>query len=282
MFACLELIPHTSQGIKRLLFPTSTRTELYSARALGAEYLRLEAQVNRRGRPDWEAVARLVLPLTQYLLTPAGYQPPAHLGFAPPVFAEFERRVLLQCACELVGDSRMPLYRRRLGIYDPQGELAGNLYFLLHHYTSARVVTQNVEAYRKAADLARKELGAPVLLGEEFTDFSDCVLLLCPGDVTRPLPLLPACPVLAGGVFADFQGCNVFSSPRVSASLFQIAQLPRGSDFHAFAGAVYHSYGYWLPDLRVGRLLINGKESLPEEAKHILLREAGLSNYFYC
>jgi len=249
---------------------------------LGAEYLRLEAQVNRRGRPDWEAVARLVLPLTQYLLTPAGYQPPAHLGFAPPVFAEFERRVLLQCACELVGDSLMPLYRRRLGIYDPQGELAGNLYFLLHHYTSARVVTQNVEAYRKAADLARKELGAPVLLGEEFTDFSDCVLLLCPGDVTRPLPLLPACPVLAGGVFADFQGCNVFSSPRVSASLFQIAQLPRGSDFHAFAGAVYHSYGYWLPDLRVGRLLINGKESLPEEAKHILLREAGLSNYFYC
>jgi hypothetical protein len=281
LFACLELIPPTPQGIRGLFSPTPTRTELFSARVLGAEFLRLEAQVNRRGKPDWDAVARLVRPLTPYLLAPAGCQPPKHLGFAPPVFTAFERRVLLQCACDLINGSPVPLYRRRLGVYDPAGEWAEELLYLLHYYTSVRVVTQNLRAYQMAADLAMEELRALVLLGEEPSDFSDCILLLCPGDVAQPLPLLPACPVLAGGIFADFQGCNVFSAPRVSATLPQISQLPRGSDLHTFAGAVFHSYGYWLPNLRLGQLLINGKESLPEQARYILLREAGILTHLY-
>ncbi len=281
MFACLELMPPKSWGIRSLFSMARTRTELFSARALGAEFFLLEAQVNRRGRPDWEAVARLARPLTRYLLTPIGYEPPEHLGFSPPVFTAFERRVLLQCACDLINDNRMPLYRRILGLYDPQGELAEELLFLLRHYISVRVVTHNLTAYQRTADLAMEELGAPVMLGEEPSDFADCVLLLCPGDVTEALPLLPACPVLAGGVFADFQGCNVFSAPRVSAPTPHLAQLPRGSDFHTFAGAVFHSYGFWLPELRSGQLFINGKESLLQEAKYILLREAGFFHRVY-
>lgn len=275
LFACLELIPPTYQGIRGLFSLARTRTELFSARALGAEFLLLEAQVNRKGKPDWDAVARLTRPLTRYLLTPVGMEPPEHLGFAPTVFNEFERRVLLQCACDLVNDNRIPLFRRILGLYDPQGELAEDLLYLLHHYTSVRVVSHNLEAYQESADLVMEELGAPVMLGEEPSDFSDCILLLCPGDVAEALPLLPACPVLAGGIFADFQGCNVFSAPRVSANSPHISQLPRGSDFHTFAGAVFHSHGVWLPQLKLARLLINGKESLLQEAKYILLREAG-------
>lgn len=279
LFACLRIAhPHTSGLVGRLRKAVSKpNTELYSASALGKEYLVVSAEEGRHGF-NWTEIAQLLRPFTRCLLTPSGVSIPSGVDLTGGPFPAFERRVLLQTATTLVEQSRMPVYRRVLGIYDPLGLLADELLGLLRHFASARVVTQALSLYQTSVASALEELGAPVMLGTEPSDFADCVLLLCPAPVEEPLPILPACPVLAGGSFADGRGCNVFSAPRVRLPAWEVKDIPPDIDAHDFSGALFEHWGI-APSCREEdkRLLINGKDAALPEACDILLRKAGYS-----
>lgn len=272
MFACLKVIPRASRGVWQGLLGSflRPRTELYSARAFGVEFLLLEAETGKRGEPDWEAALELIHPFTRCLLTPEGYSIPAGLGLEAPLFADFEQRVLLKAACDLIDDRRIPLYRRILGLYDPEGAFAGELTRLLRHYTSVRVVTQALSRYQAAAHSALEELGAPVLLGQDPSDFSDCALLLCPAAPPAPLPLSPACAVLAGGCFPG-GAPMAFSAPRVLMSPAEAAGIPQGISSHLFAGALYHHNRIEVAGLRAGLLSAGGRTVTLHEARELLI-----------
>lgn len=273
LFACLQVYSRRPSGLAgrliHLLKKPETRLEY--AHALGADFGVVHAENKGRG-PDWEAVSRLLRPQIRCLIAPEEWPVPQELELEADV-GDFERRMLLLAACRLADRTRMPLYRRVLGLYDPPGILAEELLTLLRYFSSVRVVTQNLERYEEMATLALEELGAPVMLGSDPSDFSDCILLLCPQAVKRPLALLPSCPVLAGGFFADEGGCNLLSSPQAALGRHRSC-VPPGIAPHAFAAVFFCCENSFLPE-EVESLLLNGKRSGLDEAARLILREAG-------
>lgn len=183
VFIALELVEQNRTGIAgrlrrglaRLARPRLAPEE---AEALGARYLLLRAPTSGEG-PDWAAVAAAAGRFVDRMLLPDGLEPPAGSGIRPVRCPDFAVRVLLATACEIIRRTRMPMYRRVLGLIDPDAAYCHLLAPLLHHYTSVRVVTGKPWIYEAAAARVLAELGAPVLVGETLT--ADCVLALFPG-----------------------------------------------------------------------------------------------------
>lgn len=280
MFACLKVTRHTPQGIMGRFSAAlkKSKTELYSAKALGREFLVVVANEGPKGI-DWREICDLLSPFTRRLLTPQDHPPPEGCGLVGADFPDFEWQVLLHTACSVVDRTGIPLPRRILGLYDPAGLAADALPTLLRHYASARVVTQQLNRYRAKAAQVMEEMGAPVMLGNDPTDFADCLLLLCPVPPKESLPLPPYCPVLATRDFPGRKRSKVFTAPRVLLPAAEVQHIPPGIDAHDFAGALYEHYGVLPPRLSADKLLINGRNALPDEASAALLRQAGYPVY---
>lgn len=272
MFVALELVEQDTagQGIFGSIFNILTRPKpwLEKAEFLGARYGVIHAADGARG-PDWEAIEALAGRFAGRMLLPGGLTPPPGSAIARPPCPRFEKKVLLATACELIRRTRMPMYRRILGVIDPEAAHTDLLFPLLRHYTSVRVVTGNLERYEQAAARMMEELGAPVLVGSAVSLLEGCVLILAPG-AAGPEGALP-CPVLAGEGFPALPGQERIESLRAGVTAELAARCPGGIAPHRFAAALHDLCGAD-PGVYVAEQMRFGYKSctLPEAAQAIL------------
>lgn len=242
LFVALQLTECKAKGVlgraASLFVRSQPRAE--EREALGAHY-RLILAPSRGGAPDWPAIARLAD--TRALLLPDRVPPPPKGIVKPLQCPRFERQVLASTACEVVHRTRMPMYRRIVGLLDPLGKYAGLLFPLLHHYTAARVYTLSPERYERAAADIGERLGAPVASGPDLSLLDGSVLILAPGPVPdlpeRPFPA----PILAGRGFTPPAGSEVFSGLRASVPPELVEHSPDGISPNRFAAALYDHCG---------------------------------------
>lgn len=239
MFACLTIEPPEPAGAVGSFLRALKKPQIASE-ALdwdGTGYLLIRARPSRRG-PDWDRICEAAGRWADRLLLPESLQQAENCPIRPVRFEAFDREVLLQTACELANRTRMPMYRRVLGLVDEEGRYGEMLFPLLHHYTAVKVLTGAQSYYEALGEEMMERLGAPVQLCREPAGFSDCVLLLIPGEIPLPASYRPPCPVLTGPAPQQRQGWDVFFSPQVDIPPDK-PQPPPGISPHRFAGALY-------------------------------------------
>lgn len=240
MFVALELTEQKNKGIFDPIFNilTKPKAHLDEAEALGAPFGLIRAAA-RQGVPDWGRIEALADRFADRMLLPDGVIPPEDSLIAGLRCPRHEKRVLLETACALIQRTRMPMYRRVLGLIDEEGDHADLLYPLLRQYTSVQVVTRNTAGYTAAAEEMMERLGAPVQVGTSLSLLSDCVLILAPGAAFGEEAQRLPCPVLCGDVFDPPWPCRRITALE-AATFPELDQCcPQGISPHRLAGALY-------------------------------------------
>lgn len=274
VFLALELVESKQKGIFGFLSniltkPTATWEE---AEACGVRYGLVRAPRTRTAEPNWTAIAQLVGRFADRVLLPDDLVLPPQSPLAPFCCPRFEQKVLLATACEIIKRTRMPMYRRIVGLIDPDGDYTDYLPVLLRHYTTVRVITENLQEYERAAAEMMDQLGAPVLIGTAPSILAECVLVVAPGRTFNDAGTTLPCPVLAGEQFDPPFRCHLISGLQAGGSPELAAQTPSGISPHRFAAALYEDSGV-LPTggFVAGKMLLDYKISdLPEVVRAVM------------
>lgn len=223
-------------GVLNIL--TKPKARIEAREALGAVYGVIVAALPLRA-PDWRRVAALADRYADRMLLPAGLEAPPPIAHA--AFPRYERHVLLQTAVEIVKRTRMPMYRRVAGLVDATGEYSDFLYPLLSHYTSVKVITKRPALYEAQSERMMRELGASVMLRDDYSSLDDCVLIIAPDGVDTRERL--KCPVLSGKPPAENQPSDFITDLRVAAPHEVLRLCPEGIEPHLFFAALYEYCG---------------------------------------
>jgi len=271
VFAALVVEKRPSDGIFAKLkgILSGPKSWVEPGEACGAQYAVIHATEGWRGL-DWEEIERLAMEYSRRILLPEGTAPPPGSLLRPYTTDQFDRLVLLHTACSLIHRTRMPMYRRVLGLLDADGSHAYMLPQLLKYYTAVRVVTASRPLYEAASERMMEELGAPVMVDSEISSLSDCVLVLCPSAYVPDGECALSCPVLCGGTLRLRRRFDCIDSLRVG--LPAAAQPPEGISEHLFAGALYELCEAMSVRPVARSLLYNRRISSLDEAVHAVLQ----------
>lgn len=243
-------------GILNIL--TKPKASIEAREALGAVYGVIVAGLPMRAA-DWRRVAELADRYADRMLIPDGLEPPPPIARA--VFPRYERRVLLQTAVEIIKRTRMPMYRRIAGLVDMSGGYADFLYPLLRHYTSVKVITGRPALYEEQAERMMRELGAPVMVCENYSSLGDCVLIIAPDGIgTGATDGGIKCPVLSVRPPSENRPGDFITDLRVAAPPEILSICPCGIDPHQFMAALYEYCGVESVGFTAGRMMFRYRE----------------------
>lgn len=208
---------------------------------LGTQFAVVCAETGERQEPDWAEVEWLAQTYSRWILLPDSLAEQFSSSSRLRAFdcRQFDREVFINTACSLIHRTRMPMYRRVLGLLDEDGGSADMLYQLLKYYTSVKVVTRNLPRYRDAAQQMMEELGAPVLVNSSLSSLSDCVLILSPGQFSSQEDVRMPCPILTPSESHLQLKYRCQTITRLQAALPGDAKPPQGISSHLFAAALY-------------------------------------------
>lgn len=240
MFVALETVNAEESGIfgNILNILTKPKARLETREAFGAVYGVIIAAKPLR-TADWRRITELAGRYADRMLLPDGLEAPPPIS--EPAFSRFERTVMLKTAVEIIKRTRMPMYRRVVGLVDETGEYADLLFPLLHHYTAAKVLTKKTSLYLGQAEKMMDELGAPVILCDGYQSLSDCVLTIAPDGISAAQKL--ACPVLAKKPPQSTQYGDFITDLQVVPAPEAAALCPNGIEPHKFFAALYECCG---------------------------------------
>lgn len=221
-------------GILNILTKPKPRIEVREA--YGAAYGVIVT--SKPAAADWRKITALAGRYGDTMLFPEGVIPPPPLCEAGcPRFAS---RLILGTAVEIIKRTRMPMYRRIAGLVDENGKYADFLFKLLHHYTTVKVLSKRYELYEAQASRMMEELGAPVILCEDYASLSDCVLIIAPDGIETTGKL--GCPIL-GKPAVTPQSSDFITNLRFVPSVEQAMLCPSGIEPHKFFAALYEYCG---------------------------------------
>ncbi len=280
VFSALHVIPRGQGGIFSRLHSILTKPKTWAEpkEINGANYSVIYAETDSSGQPDWRKVEYLAKDWSRWVVLPQALQDSLPTGSTLRVFngEQFAADMLLHTACELIRQTRMPMYRRALGILDPQGNNAHMLYTLLKHYTLIKVVTNNLPLYEDAAEQMMDELGAPVLLSNQLSFLSDCVLVLAPEAFSSQEDVRLHCPVLChseSSLKLQYR-CDTLTQPL--PALPKGGECPEQIDPALFAGALYTFCQGDVVQPVASTLLYSGVTVNMQQAATILLQKSGI------
>ena len=132
---------------------------------------------------NWHEVARLAGDLSDNMVMPEGLDPPGFISPFRP--GRFTGRLVSNTAVELMRRSQLQLYRRTVGLVDPEGAHQDLIGRLLPHCLSVKVLTARPRRYDTFSDRVLETYGVPLTVSDNPSAFSDCVLVVDPSGV-RP------------------------------------------------------------------------------------------------
>jgi len=200
-------------------------------------------------QPDWIKLEQLCLQFRQRVLLPQNIVPPAGIVLEAPKLPNFKRMILVKTACEIAERSKLPIYRRIIGVVDDKGTLAYELPMLLRYYSCVRVISSELQLYIQESERMMHELGAPVIVGGEINSLHDCMLVISeetPEAVVRA-PLLCTNNSLGG--------INCISSLQIAPPKAVLAACPEDISLQEFAGSLYEFSGVREYNFAAGNML---------------------------
>ncbi len=258
MFVALETAePHNKGifgGILNIL--SKPKAQIEAREAFGAVYGVINA-ASPKNSADWRKIAALADRYGDSLLLPQGLVPPPPL--AEPLYPRFERRVMLTTATEIIKLTRMPMYRRVVGLVDENGEYADFLFPLLHHCTTIKVLTKQQSLYFAAAERMMQELGAPVTVCDDYAALFDCVLIFAPNGI-KFSDRLP-CPVLQQYLPSEPQSSSFITNLQIEMPQKALDCCPKGIDPQKFVSALFECCGVESYDFVAKKMLFRNMEA---------------------
>lgn len=290
LFYTLEIVKPASIGIAGLFFHILHKLQkkqvpdptVETREFSGIRYGHIRALEISPQQPDWHGIRDLLDNKDAPILTPDNVNIPPHTQLTQLTLTKCELHMLAATACEIVKRTRMPMYRRSIGVIDSSGDFIPYLPQLLNHYTSIQVFTKNTSAYKQTSAQMMKQFGAPVAVLDSILDFSDCVLILAIGsEIESPTGKLPtlSCPLLATNSFKPSFSCDLFSGLELPQNLDIAEAAPSGIAPHRFAAALYECADIPSPlGFAAGNMLHNGSpSSLPEAVRQVMISSGVLS-----
>lgn len=275
-------------GILNIL--TKPKARIEAREAFGAVYGVIETGLPIR-TADWRRVASLAGRYADRMLIPSGIDPPPVVTRA--LFPKYERRVLLQTAVEIIKRTRMPMYRRIVGLADESGRYADFLYPLLQHYTSVKVVTKQTALYEAQAELMMRELGAPVMICDDYPSFNDCVLIVAPDGVKMgglhadkpsagesPAGTGIKCPILSLKSSPENQPGDFITDLWVVVPTEILSLCPHDIEPRLFSAALYEYCGVEPASFVAGRMMFCNREEELSSVVLAVMRAAGTLSVF--
>lgn len=240
MFAALVMEESEKAGwplrLWRRLYPPSPQAS--REEALGTLYLCLKAQADHAGRLPWERLAQLAGRMGRRLVLPQGVLPPEQSGLGIFEPDRWNRAVAL-CTAQAVFDRcGLPLYRRRIGLVDPEGAGGALVEPLLRYCSEVWVCSEALEGYQHLADEMMDRYGASVLLTSSLKLLAHLPLLLAPYPCT--LQGLTSDALLLAPSGAEWSGRVVTHLQPAAAAL---PAPPPGIAPALFAAALYELNG---------------------------------------
>ncbi|WRS27123.1 hypothetical protein U6B65_12415 [Oscillospiraceae bacterium MB08-C2-2] len=270
----LEINDRQEPGLLHRLAGKLTKAKLQLEREtlFGKSYGRLRVSSLEK-EADWWRVYQYLGRYGRRLLLPEGVEVPGGvplLGFHSGLF---DTEVLFHTACAIISRSRMQMYRRLVGLIDPDGRYVSQLAGLLKYFTAVKVHTDRPDLYRPACREMMETFGAPVMICESLAGLEGCVMVLCPQPFETEQPLRLSGPVLGDENIRLPCKFDLISHLEVELPQDIKEKLPPGVSPHEFAGALYELLDIRNQPLVAKNMRYNHKVSSLGEVVGLLARQ---------
>ncbi|MEG1084300.1 MAG: hypothetical protein RSE04_07645 [Hydrogenoanaerobacterium sp.] len=162
--------------------------------------------------------------------------------FMPTALAN---KVLINTCIEVIRRCHLPLYRKTVTLVDSLAAYTELVPNLLSCCITVKVVTQRQEIYKKLSYNMMEEIGAGIIVTDEFGEHDkqgDCLFVICP-DGNEAAALDTDAPVFTLGNIDCAAKCKLVGDIKIAIRGELSHFLPRGIDPMDFAGALYEYSG---------------------------------------
>lgn len=226
---------------KRRWWKISRRSRVTSrfVSACGTRFLLIEAEKDRKGRLDWQAVRRIACGESGRMLLPRGLMPPEDSGIRPFHSDTLQKKLMAITALHLLRLAAIPPRFVQAAVYDPAGrrpELAASL---LPFAADVRVITRYPHMYEAHRRQAMEDYGAALVISEDIHALDGATLLLAPEGMQGLRPRIKG--LILSGVFEKGPDLVTGYIPKVPLDCVQ--SLPDGCDMWDFLSGLYERSG---------------------------------------
>ncbi len=231
-----------AQPRKRRFSWAGRRRETVTSRfvqACGARFLLIEAERDKKGQLDWQAIRRIACGESGRMLLPRGIQPPENSGIRPFRGDALQRELMAVSAHQLLRLAAIPPRFVRAAVFDPNGRYAPLATALLPFAADVRVVTRRPAAYAAQERLAMEGYGAALPVTSDFRALDGTTLILAPDGMQSVRPRVRG--LILSGLperQPDLVGGYVPEVPRDC-----LEALPEGCDVWEFLSGLYERSG---------------------------------------
>ena len=194
MFAAVMITPQPSRLTGRIgQMLRRPRPSVRRLRRDAASYWLITAPSTGRG-VDWELVGDCAGRQRRRLVVDPSIELPEDAGIARFEPNEFPFLLAFNAAKSALQHSRVELWKRTVGVVDPEGRCQNQVMELLSYATCVKVCTQRPERYEAFCRQMLALYGAPVLVCRDEEPLNDCLLVV--SAAPRPLGLDQNLPVI--------------------------------------------------------------------------------------
>lgn len=238
MFAAAAIVNDKRRGIAGELWDRirKRRAEVTKHRVGSCSFYLIKSTPTRRGI-HWEEISRLAGRHRTRLVIDPSIPIPSDAFIKRFEPGEFALLLMANTANRAVADSRIELYQRTVGLFDPPGRGQKLVLEMVKYFTTVKVYTQAPERYQVFCRQMLEYYGVAVMVSDDPASLKDCVITLSLG--ASPKGCLPRdCPVLVLGEGSNSGGI-VISHLACDTEQAVLRQLPPGMNPTYFLAALY-------------------------------------------
>ena len=207
--------------------------------ACGTRFLLIEADRDRKGEPDWQAVRRIACGESGRMLLPRGVTPPEDSGIRPFRGDALQRELMVVTARQLLRLAAIPPRFVQAAVYDPSGRFPQLAAALLPFAAEVRAVTRRPGAYEAQRRRAMEDYGAALVIAAETAALDGATLILAPDGMRGIRPRVRG--LILSGVAENRTDLVGGYFPQIPSDCLQT--LPEGCDAWDFLSGLYERSG---------------------------------------
>ncbi|MBE6738094.1 MAG: hypothetical protein IKB72_04425 [Ruminococcus sp.] len=195
--------------------------------------------VARNGRVNWKKIGKRISKEGGKVVYSGKEEVDPSADFVPFVPVELRQRLCTNMALEVLDIMESVPKELRVGLYDPTGDFASFVPFLLKYTDNMVVVTKNMKMYSAMAEEIISETGAMLRPVRCISALGSCGFIIAPAVIKERFFPMPKAVVLTSVCPKVSLPCSVYYkySFRLPKELDSLR--PQGTDAESFGGALY-------------------------------------------
>lgn len=193
----------------------------------------------RNGRINWKKIGRKINKIGAPVVYSGREEIPEFCSFSSFVPVELRSRLCSNMSLEVLDIMKSDRVNLRVGFYDPAGDYADFIPYLLKFTDNPVVVTKNMELYSALSQELIFDTGAVLRPVRNLSALSNCGLIIAPSVIKEKFTPMSKAVVLTSLKPKVYLPCSVYYkySFRLPKALENFR--PQDTDTEAFGGALY-------------------------------------------